>query len=151
LPWRSADGHDKTYLALPRLLHVLALVYMVSALPVVRRIASARAVGWLRLLGRQGLLVFSLGTVLAIAGQVLLAGVPGDARLVHAIPPTGLALLIGAAWLAERLATGPRRHPPSTARDVQVAVAVSDAAKWRVAVSRVAVSAPISATRSASA
>ena len=103
-------GHDKTFLALPRLLHVLALLYLVSALPVLGRLAEARALGWLRLLGRQGLLVFAFGTVLAILGQALLAGHPGNPWLIYGIAPAGIALQVGAAWLRERAAAASARR-----------------------------------------
>ncbi len=42
LPFHTV-GHNKTFLALPRLLHVLALTYLLSALPGVRRLAETRA------------------------------------------------------------------------------------------------------------
>ena len=60
--------HDKSMLALPRLLHAVALVYVLASLPVVSRICAHRAAAPLRLMGRQGLLVFGLGTALALFG-----------------------------------------------------------------------------------
>lgn len=61
---------DKTNLALPRVLHVLALVYCVSRLPLE---GVLRAAAWSQpfiQMGRQSLPVFCFGTVLALAAQV---------------------------------------------------------------------------------
>jgi hypothetical protein len=63
---------DKTDLHAPRLLHALALAIVVAALPVeafVRRNAGLATP--FVMLGRHPLPVFCLGTVLAIAGQIL--------------------------------------------------------------------------------
>lgn len=95
-------GHDKTFVALPRLLHVLALTYLVCSIPAVRRLPESGWLGWLRLLGRQGLLVFSLGTLLAILFQVLMIGLEQAPWLVLGSVPVGIALLLAAAWVAER-------------------------------------------------
>jgi hypothetical protein len=65
-------GFDKTFLSLPRLLHVLALAYLVVNIPVIS--------GWLRrssdnpltILGRHSLNIFAAGTILAMIGQVIL-------------------------------------------------------------------------------
>ena len=68
-------GFDKTYLSLARLLHILAVTYLVlalcSAVPV-----RFRADNPLAVLGRRSLAVFIAGTVLALAAQML--------RMVHA-------------------------------------------------------------------
>jgi hypothetical protein len=68
-------GFDKTYLSLSRLLHILAVAYLVLAL------CSVSAVRFcsdnpLAVLGRRSLAVFIAGTVLALAAQML--------RMVHA-------------------------------------------------------------------
>jgi hypothetical protein len=65
-------GFDKTFLSLPRLLHVLALAYLVINIPTIS--------GWLRrssdnpltILGRHSLNIFAAGTILAMIGQVIL-------------------------------------------------------------------------------
>lgn len=68
---------DKTNLGLPRLLHVLALVYCVSRLPLeraLRRSVGARA---LIVIGRHALPVFCLGTVLSLGAQMLRPALDG--------------------------------------------------------------------------
>jgi hypothetical protein len=112
--WRDAGvplnlvSHDKTFLALPRLLHVLALVYVVSCLPAMHRAAGSRFAAPLRLMGRHGLLVFAIGTVVALAFQVLFAAMPDSVWLHRLLPPVGLLLLLGAAFLGE--GTRPRKQ-----------------------------------------
>ncbi|NRP17072.1 hypothetical protein LPJGGPFB_00289 [Ensifer adhaerens] len=65
-------GFDKTFLSLTRLTHVLALAYLVAVLPTVNRLARLDADHPLTMLGRHSLPVFIFGTILAMAGQVLL-------------------------------------------------------------------------------
>jgi hypothetical protein len=64
---------DKTFLAAPRLLHVLALVYFLSTQRWVTRLSASRWVWPVRLMGRFGLACFALGTVLSILGQSIQA------------------------------------------------------------------------------
>ena len=92
---------DKTDLGLPRVLHVLAVFYVISCLPVARRIAAHRVAAPLRLLGRQGLIVFSAGTVLALIGQVLMLGLPEALWPLWLPTPVGIALMLAAAWIAD--------------------------------------------------
>lgn len=70
VPWILTD-FDKKYLTAPRLLHVLAIAYIVSSLPWVRRLCASRWAAPLALLGQQALPVFALGSVLAIGAQGL--------------------------------------------------------------------------------
>lgn len=65
-------GFDKTFLSLTRLLHVLALAYLLAVFPVFSRIARLRIDHPLVLIGRHSLPVFIFGTILAMVGQVLL-------------------------------------------------------------------------------
>ncbi|MEI4471561.1 OpgC family protein [Frigidibacter sp. MR17.24] len=62
--------YDKTFVSGPRLVHFLALAYLLSALPQVRAACASRWAEPLATLGRHGLTVFALGTVLAFAAQV---------------------------------------------------------------------------------
>lgn len=64
---------DKTFVALPRLLHVLALLYVISCLPAIRQICHSRAAAPLALVGAHALPVFALGCVLSILGQAIKA------------------------------------------------------------------------------
>ena len=93
--------HDKSMLALPRLLHAVALVYVLASLPVVSKICAHRAAAPLRLMGRQGLLVFGLGTALALLGQILMVIEPHVIWLPWVLPVVGTGLCYGAAVIAE--------------------------------------------------
>jgi hypothetical protein len=65
-------GFDKTFLSLPRLLHVLALAYLVINIPTVSQAFRRPADHPLTILGRHSLNIFVAGTILAMVGQVLL-------------------------------------------------------------------------------
>ena len=110
-PWNTV-AHTKTYLGLPRLLHAVALLYVASCLPWVRTASGGRWAAPLRLLGRQGLLVFGAGTLVALACQILIAAEPDAALLRWTLPPLGIAVLLAAAALRERAVT---RRPPAAA------------------------------------
>ena len=62
---------DKTFLALPRLLHALAVFYVFGHMPLMMTFARSRYAAPLRTLGRQGLAVFATGTVISIFLQVV--------------------------------------------------------------------------------
>ena len=122
---------NKTDLGLPRVLHVLALFYVLSCLPAVRTLSAHRWGEPLRLLGRQGLLVFASGTVLALTGQVLMLGFPEAAWPLWLPTPVGIALMCLAAWIAE----DGKRRAKATAREVArtpVPVSMQDTARVRV-------------------
>ncbi|MCR8550998.1 OpgC domain-containing protein [Salipiger sp. P9] len=120
-------SHDKTFLALPRLLHALALVYVLSCSATVRRAAGHVAAAPLRLLGRHGLLVFSVGTLLSLLMQVALAALPAPDAAAWGLIPLGILAMLAVAWIAEarRQTSAPRmvagapltalapRHPDS--------------------------------------
>lgn len=65
-------GFDKTFLSLPRLLHILALAYLVINIPVMSRILRRSPDNPLVIVGRHSLNIFAAGTILAMVGQVLL-------------------------------------------------------------------------------
>ncbi|MBK5922908.1 hypothetical protein CCR90_03760 [Rhodovulum sulfidophilum] len=104
-------GFDKTYVSLPRMLHVLALFYVLSCLPVVVRLAGSRVAAPLRLMGQHGLLVFSFGTAVSLLFQVLLAGYPDLALLPWLLPPLGVAAMLVAAMLGQAARRDRRRVP----------------------------------------
>ncbi|MCA1777640.1 MAG: OpgC domain-containing protein [Loktanella sp.] len=62
---------NKTYLTAPRFLHILALAYFLSTLPILHRWARSAMARPFAILGRQSLAVFALGTVLAFAIQTV--------------------------------------------------------------------------------
>jgi hypothetical protein len=65
-------GFDKTFLSVSRLVHVLALGYLVAVIPFFSRITRLRLDHPLVRIGRHSLPVFIFGTILAMVGQVLL-------------------------------------------------------------------------------
>ncbi|MGZ9811654.1 OpgC family protein [Pseudoroseicyclus sp. H15] len=93
--------HTKTYLGFPRLLHILALVYVLSCLSIVRRAAATWVAAPLRLLGRQGLLVFAAGTALALLGQIVMRVEPDETWPAWALPPLALAISFVLAWVKD--------------------------------------------------
>ena len=65
-------GFDKTFLSLPRLLHILALAYLVVNIPAMSRLLRRSPNNPLVMVGRHSLNIFAAGTILAMIGQVLL-------------------------------------------------------------------------------
>jgi len=90
---------DKTNLSLPRLLHIGALIYLVSRVPVDRWIADRVACRPLILMGQHSLPIFSLGVVLSMTAQVLRITYTGQAALDFLVIPVGLGLQIGLAYV----------------------------------------------------
>ncbi len=88
-------GFDKTYLSAPRLLHVLAAAYLIAALPAVSGLFRLSHANPLAVMGRHGLPVFVLGTLLAMAAQAW--------RMVH-IPSAASDLAILAIGIAAQFA-----------------------------------------------
>jgi len=101
-------SHDKTFVAVPRMLHALALFYVLSCLPQVRALSGLPAAAPLRLLGKHGLLVFSVGTLTSLALQVLMAAMLDPEPMAWLVLPLGLAIMLGVAWIAERRKQGTR-------------------------------------------
>lgn len=88
---------DKTYLALPRLLHALALFYVLGHMPLMMRFARSRFAGPLRAMGKQGLAVFATGTVISIFLQVVKVPRDPDPLFDGLILGAGLLVLLGLA------------------------------------------------------
>jgi hypothetical protein len=65
-------GFDKTFLSTTRLLHVLAGAYLVATIPALSRWAALPLSHPLVAVGRHSLAVFIFGTILAMAGQVMM-------------------------------------------------------------------------------
>jgi hypothetical protein len=102
-------GFDKTFESLPRLLHLLSLAYILSLPGIIPRIAAARVLEPIRMLGRHSLPVFATGTVLAIAGQVVKTVHPGGFVQDSALIFGGLALQFVLAYLRDRYGPKARR------------------------------------------
>ncbi|WEX10093.1 OpgC domain-containing protein [Chelativorans sp. AA-79] len=92
-------GFDKTFLALPRLLHVLALAYVLTNLAAVSRFLARPAFRPVELIGQYGLAVFAVGTVLSIALQVYRARFETSAIEDGALLAGGLLIQYGVARL----------------------------------------------------
>jgi hypothetical protein len=111
LGWLSGLGlpfyvtwFDKTFLALPRLLHALALFYVVGHLGVIRWFAETKIAAPLRVMGRQGLAVFATGTVLCLALQTVKTVTGQDPVLDGLMLGTGLVALWALAWALTKTA-----------------------------------------------
>lgn len=118
---------DKTYVSGPRLLHLLALAYLLSLPGLVPGLAASAAAAPLRLLGRHGLPVFALGTVLAILAQAVKAVCPASLWLDTALILGGLALQLGFAALRDRLAPKKQAQPVGAGK---AAVAPAQTPRW---------------------
>jgi hypothetical protein len=89
---------DKTYLALPRLLHALALFYVLASVPWIRQFAASAYATPLRLMGQHGLAVFATGTVISMALQTVKTGTGADPVLDGAMLAGGLGAQLLLAW-----------------------------------------------------
>ena len=84
---------EKTYLPLPRLVHALALAYVLSCFPQVRRACGSVILAPFALLGRQGLLVFAAGSVMSVGLQTVRQRTGADPGLDTAMLAMGLSVL----------------------------------------------------------
>ncbi|WP_259444796.1 OpgC family protein [Neotabrizicola shimadae] len=107
VPWLFTD-FDKSFLTAPRLLHILALTYLLSSLAVVRRICASRLLHPLAVLGRHALPVFAFGSIMAIGLQGLRHSTERDILLDGLLIGSGLALQFAFAFA--------REHWPKPAR-----------------------------------
>ena len=108
LGWASVKGapwlfvaFDKTYVSLPRLLHVLALAYAISTIAGFRRFADNPVVAPLAVMGRQALPVFALGTLLSFLARAVKELVPDQSMALDlALVAAGIiAMILFAAFL----------------------------------------------------
>lgn len=99
-PWLFTD-FDKSFLTAPRLLHILALTYVLSSFGWVRRVCGSRLLYPLAVLGRHALPVFAFGSVMAIGLQGLRHGLERDIALDGLLIGTGLALQFALAFARE--------------------------------------------------
>lgn len=97
---------DKSFLFLPRLLHILALAYLISALASFKTQSSLPQLAPLALLGRHSLPVFATSTVLAYAAQIIKAVNPPSIMLDTLLIGSGLAVLFVVAVLQDQKKQG---------------------------------------------
>lgn len=93
---------DKSFVFLPRLLHILALAYVLSALPALKTLAANPKLAPLVMLGQNSLPVFALSSVLAYIAQVIKAVTPASTLLDTALIVAGLGLLFLTAQMRDR-------------------------------------------------
>ncbi|MBZ4021035.1 hypothetical protein CKO11_00980 [Rhodobacter sp. TJ_12] len=103
---------DKTYVGVPRLFHFLGLAYLLSLPWIVPRLAASRWLKPVRTLGKQGLQVFALGTVLAIFSQAVKVSHPGGMVQDSVLIFGGLALQWAFAAIREYIRPHPNRPAP---------------------------------------
>ncbi|MFT4181281.1 MAG: OpgC domain-containing protein [Rhizobium sp.] len=94
-------GFDKTFLSLPRLLHVLALAYLILCMPSASRLLRRSADHPLTILGRHSLSIFVAGTILAMAGQVILYVTEKDPAVGGAYVLVGIVAQFAYAYYLE--------------------------------------------------
>ena len=124
-------GFDKTYLSLFRLAHILAVAYLVVAIPAVSRVLRRGEDNPLAIFGKRSLPVFIAGTLLAMVAQVMKLLNPGgfidDALLLTTGIVAQFALAYYLEWL-HRTRQGERTKPlPAPARAEKAALPVAAA------------------------
>jgi len=121
--WRGLPlfwaGFDKTFLALPRLLDILALAYLLTQVAGLSNLARVSADNPLAIFGKHSLPVFIFGTVLAMVGQVIKTFYGQNLLYDTMIISTGIAAQFALAYGLEWVARASRG--PSGARPVLVA------------------------------
>ncbi|QFY61809.1 hypothetical protein FZ934_16240 [Rhizobium grahamii] len=95
-------GFDKTFLSLPRLLHVLALAYLVINIPALSQLLRRSENNPLVVFGRHSLNIFVAGTILAMVGQVILYINNRDQIVGPIFVVLGIALQFAYAYHLER-------------------------------------------------
>ncbi|MFO1176533.1 MAG: OpgC domain-containing protein [Paracoccaceae bacterium] len=93
---------DKTYLSVPRLAHALALIYLMTALPVVKRLSDSRWCEPLAQMGRMALPVFALGTILSFAVRAVKAVVSETLAADSLLIGGGLLVMWAFAYVREK-------------------------------------------------
>jgi hypothetical protein len=94
-------GFDKTFLSLPRLLHILAVSYLIVVFPAVSNLFRTSREHPLAILGKRSLPVFIAGTVLAMAAQVLKLINPGGLAYDSLLIAAGIAMQFALAFYLE--------------------------------------------------
>jgi hypothetical protein len=110
---------DKTYVAFPRLFHVLALAYVVMMSPIGQWMKRIPASNPLTAMGRHSLPVFCTGSLLAMAGAIARHELGGGFVIDTVIIATGLGLMILLARLLDS-----RRTPPAERREAPLGATV---------------------------
>ncbi|TIO10222.1 OpgC domain-containing protein [Mesorhizobium sp.] len=96
-------GFDKTFLSLSRLLHILAVSYLIVAFPSVSNLFRTGRDHPLAILGKRSLPVFIAGTVIAMAAQVMKLINPGGFAYDSLLIAAGIAMQFALAYYLEWL------------------------------------------------
>lgn len=96
-------GFDKTFLSLPRLVHILAVSYLVVAFPSVSNLFRTSRDHPLAILGKRSLPVFIAGTVIAMVAQVMKLINPGGFAYDSLLIAAGIAMQFALAYYLEWL------------------------------------------------
>jgi len=112
-------GFSKPYLSLPRLLHLLALFYVLASWGMVRRACASRLAAPFALLGRQALPVFALGSITIYLIQGIKTETGENFVLDTMMLGAGLALQLAFAaarhhWPTDRDRAAPATVAPTT-------------------------------------
>ncbi|WP_254492484.1 OpgC family protein [Bartonella sp. B1099] len=103
LGWSSPLlNFNKTFLSLPRLLHVLALSFLILSLPRVNKWFAVSEQHPLVILGKHSLPVFVTGTIFAMFGQIIKIVMTGTFFSDSLLMITGIALQFGVAYYCEK-------------------------------------------------
>ncbi|WP_273754993.1 OpgC family protein [Bartonella sp. MM73XJBT.G] len=103
LGWSSPLlNFNKTFLSLPRLLHVLALSFLILSLPCVNKWFSVSEKHPLAILGKHSLPVFVTGTIFAMFGQIIKTVMTATFFSDTLLMITGIALQFGVAYYCEK-------------------------------------------------
>ncbi len=103
LQWSSPlVNFNKTFLSLPRLLHIIALSSFILCLPSVHKWFYVSPQHPLAILGKHSLPVFVTGTVFAMFGQVLKTVMTGTFLLDSLLIISGIAIQFGIAFYCEK-------------------------------------------------
>lgn len=96
-------GFDKTFLSVPRLLHIVAIAYLIAVVPTLNSIARTSPHNPLAILGKHSLPVFIAGTLLAMVAQVMKLVNPGGLPYDTLLIATGIVMQFTLAYYLEWL------------------------------------------------
>ena len=97
----TLTGFNKTFLSLPRLLHIVALAYVITMTLPLNKLARVAPNNPIAILGKHSLAVFVTGTILAMVGQVLKTVNPGGFCYDTLLLATGIVIQFAVAYYFE--------------------------------------------------
>ncbi|MCJ2125534.1 OpgC family protein [Methylobacterium sp. J-077] len=92
---------DKSHVAPLRLLHILALTYLIFSAPAVRRVSGWRGLRLIDACGRHSLEIFAAGCLAALIGRILYRTFDPAWPLQIAVNLAGLTVMLGSARLLD--------------------------------------------------